>query len=76
MAVFVELGDDEVEPPQQGGKPIWRPQLEVRSGVLHEDSTQPLRQENKQDQQARGADSARHVDGDRNRLAEALSCYP
>lgn len=76
MAVFVDLEDDEVEPPQQGSKPIWRPMLDIRSGVLQHDSTRSSWREKEHVKEAPGVEHVKHLDGGRNRLAEALSCYP
>lgn len=74
MAVFVELDDDDVELPQQGGKPVWEGILPSRHGLLgskETDSEAPREQE----QNGKGHDAAVE-ESNRSAMAEALGCYP
>ncbi len=60
MALFVELDDDDVEPPQnlQGGKPVWNGDGRAAGG--REEAHEPAERENP----------------NRNSTTAALGCYP
>lgn len=75
MAVFVELDDDDVELPQQGGKPIWEGILPSRLAASSETGTDPSQDEG-HDREAHDAAVAEHPDINRNSMTEALGCYP
>jgi hypothetical protein len=72
MAVFVELDDDDVELPQQGGKPIWEGMLPSRPNRTDTDPSQ----DEGHDREAHDAAVAEHPDINRNFMTEALGCYP
>jgi len=67
MALFVDLDDDDVEPPPHdlhGGKPIWK-----GDGGMIKESQNPSQQEAEQE-------SAGRENPNRNSVTAALGCYP
>ena len=73
MAVFVDLDDDDVDPPPQPGlfKPIW-------NGTLngHNNATAPSVLEKDKDDRKEAHEFAVRENLNQNSTTEALGCYP
>lgn len=66
MALFVDL-DDEVEPPQQGGKPVWNGRVDAEEEEEQDDAC---------DREAHESEVMYVPNPNRNSMTEALGCYP
>lgn len=79
MAVFVDLGDEELEPPQEG-QPLWKGPVDVVKPLPASAASQagpgPATTDNPGNQPEEPQGLAVRENPNQNTMTQALGCYP